>query len=240
MRVLILIPAYNEADSLPAIAAEIRQHAPAADILVVDDGSDDETPGVLCGLGARAGVRWIRLSQRLGTGAAVRAGLRYARERGYDAVVRLDGDGQHPASLIAPLLAPIAEKGKDVVIGSRYKTRPRPESVTFGRRLLHYLLGRILTFVTGRLVTDPTSGLWAFGKRAVALLADHHPSGYPEPELVLFLTRNNLRITEVPVEMRERFAGQTSLTLRRTSTALARLLIHLVVVPFRSIVKEPR
>jgi glycosyltransferase involved in cell wall biosynthesis len=233
VRVLILIPAYNEAASLPAIAQEVRALAPTADILVVDDGSEDGTPAVLEGLG----VYWLRLSQRLGTGAAVRTGLRYARSHGYDAVVRLDGDGQHPASLIAPLLAPIVQQRADVVIGSRYKTEPRPSSTSFGRRLLHYLLGRILTLVTGRLVTDPTSGLWAFGERALAVLADHHPSGYPEPELVLFLSRNGLRVTEVPVEMRERIAGRSSLTLRRTTTALARLLIHLVVVPLRSTVK---
>jgi hypothetical protein len=233
VRVLILIPAYNEAASLPAIVQEVRTHAPAADILVVDDGSEDGTTAAIENLG----VYWVRLSQRLGTGAAVRTGLRYARARGYDAVVRLDGDGQHPAALIAPLLEPIASGRADVVIGSRYRTQRRPPSTSFVRRLMHYLLGRILTHTTGRLVTDATSGLWAFGGHTLMLLADHHPSGYPEPELVLFLNRNGLRVVEIPVEMRERLAGRSSLTLRRTGTALARLLIHLVVVPLRSTVK---
>jgi len=234
VRSLVLIPAYNEARSLPAVVAEVRHEAPGADVLVVDDGSDDGTAEVLPELG----VRWLRLPVRLGPGAAVRAGLRYAHSRGYQAVVRLDGDGQHPAALISVLLAPICRREADIVIGSRYKTERRPTSVPFVRRLLHYMLGRILSVVTGRLVTDGTSGLWAFGPRALKMLAEHHPSGYPEPELVMFVSRNALRVEEVAVEMRERMAGVSSLTLRRTGAAMARLLLHLVVVPFRSSVKE--
>jgi hypothetical protein len=92
--------------------------------------------------------------------------------------------------------------------------------------------------LTGRPVTDPTSGLWAFGPQAVALLADHHPSGYPEPELRLFLSRNGLSMVEVPVQMRARPAGHTSLTARRLGAAVARLLLHLVVVPLRTAVRN--
>jgi glycosyltransferase involved in cell wall biosynthesis len=170
-------------------------------------------------------------------GTAVRTGIRYARLRGYDAVVRLDGDGQHPARLIAPLLEPLRVNQADVVIGSRYAEQRRPKSVPFVRRLMHFVLGRVLSRLTGRLVTDPTSGLWAFGAKSLDILADHHPSGYPEPELMLFLSRNGLRTTEVAVEMRERLAGHTSLTLHRTGAAMLRLLVLLVVVPLRSAVK---
>jgi glycosyltransferase involved in cell wall biosynthesis len=236
VRALILIPAYNESESLPAVVRELRTHAPGIDILVVDDGSVDDTPSVLPCLG----VQWLRLPVQLGVGAAVRTGLRYAHTRGYDAVVRLDGDGQHPARLVQPLLAPLQRDDADVVIGSRYAARPRPAEVPFVRRLLHYLLGRILSVLTGRLVTDPTSGLWAFGPRAVELLAEHHPSGYPEPELMLFVSRNALRTIEIPVEMRLRKGGQSSLTLHRTGAAMLRLLVLLAVVPLRSAVKGRR
>ena len=229
MRALILVPAYNEAGSLPAVVGEIRVLAPGIDILVVDDGSEDGTPSVVEGLD----VQWLRLPVRQGVGTAVRTGLRYARSHGYDAVVRLDGDGQHPAALIAPLLDPLIRGTADVAIGSRYALHPRPREIRFARRLLHYGLGRVLSLLTGRLVTDPSSGLWAFGPRAVEILADHHPSGYPEPELYLFLHRNGLRTIEVPVEMRERLAGETSLTLHRTISALGRLLVLLAVVPLR-------
>ena len=233
LRPLILMPAYNEAASLPGVIAEIRGAIPDIDILVIDDGSEDSTPAVL----RRLGVHWLRLGHHLGTGAAIRTGLRWARRQGYQAVVRLDSDGQHPADLVEPLLEPLRRGQADVAVGSRYLNRRRPASVPFVRRLLHYLLGRVLTLLTGRLVTDPTSGLWAFGPRALDVLADHHPSGYPEPELHLFLHRNGLRVVSVPVTMRERQEGRSSLTLRRTCAAMARLVLHLTVVPLRSAVK---
>ena len=234
MRVLILVPAYNEAATLSSVVDEIRRTAPAAAILVADDGSTDDTPDLL----PRLGVRWLRLNERLGPGAAVRAGLRYARLRGFHAVVRIDGDGQHPASLIPTLLAPIADGRADLVIGSRYARDTRRSRTPRLRRALQRLLGMVLSVMTGRPVTDPTSGLWAFGPRAIGILADHHPSGYPEPELHLFLSRNRLRSTEVPAAMRERPAGQTSLTPRRASAATARLLVSMLVVPLRAAIRE--
>jgi len=233
VRVLALIPAHNEAANLPAVAAELRQHAPNADVLIVDDGSDDNTHAVLPALN----VRWLRMPVQVGVGTAVRTGLRYARAHDYDIVVRLDGDGQHPAALIAPLVAPILAGRADVTMGSRYATERRPPEVPFSRRLLHYALGRVLSVLTGRLVTDPTSGFWAFNRRAIELLADHHPSGYPEPELQMFLSRNRMRVMEVAVAMRGRLAGRTTLTLRRTGASMARLILHLVVVPLRASVK---
>ena len=228
-RLLILVPAYNEAGSLRAVLQEIRQHVPDADLLVVDDASTDETPSVLADLD----VCWIGLGQQLGTGAAVRTGIRYALTRGYETVVRLDGDGQHPPGVVERLLEPLLQGTADVVVGSRYAGPARPE-IPLARRLSHAALGVILTLITGRRVTDPTSGLWAFGPQALRLLAAHHPSGYPEPELVLLLSRNSMRLVELPVRMRDRLAGRSSLTLRRAGTAMARLLLLLVVVPLRS------
>jgi glycosyltransferase involved in cell wall biosynthesis len=231
MRILVLIPAFNEAGSLPGVIAELRQRVAPSDILVVDDGSTDGTASLLPTLG----VCWVRLAQRLGTGAAVRTGLRYALSRGYDTVVRIDGDGQHPAEEIDRLLGPLQHGSADAVVGSRYARSPL--DIPLGpRRLSHGLLGTLLSVLTGRRVTDPTSGLWAFGPTALRLLVEHHPSGYPEPELVLFLSRNKLRFLEVPVRMRERSAGRTSLTPPRIGAALARLLLLIVVVPLRAAV----
>jgi glycosyltransferase involved in cell wall biosynthesis len=234
VRILILIPAFNEAATLPALVTEIRSDAPAHEILIVDDGSDDETRALLPTLG----VRWIRLPERRGPGAAVRVGLRYAQQRGFDAVVRLDGDGQHPARLLPALVEPLLDYRADVVIGSRFTHPRRSPSTPRARRAIQRCLGAVLTVLTQRPVTDPTSGLWAFGPHALAVLAEHHPSGYPEPELRLFLSRNRLRAVEIPVTMRERPAGQTSLTVRRTSAAMARLIIHLLVVPLRTAVRD--
>jgi glycosyltransferase involved in cell wall biosynthesis len=177
------------------------------------------------------------MPQRLGTGSAVRTGLRYAASLGYREIVRIDGDGQHPAEEIERLLAPIREGRADVVIGSRYMGAARASTRPL-RLLSQWALGRVLSVLTGQRVTDPTSGLWAFGPRAVHLLVEHHPSGYPEPELLLFLSRNAMRVLEVPVTMRDRLAGRTSLTARRTGAAFARLLLLLIVVPLRSAVES--
>lgn len=232
VRALILIPAYNEAANLPAVLADVRAHTDA-DVLVIDDGSTDDTRRVVRTLG----VRCLALRERVGVGGAVRTGLRYALARGYDVVVRLDGDGQHPAALAAPMIAALEQEGADLMVGSRYRSRRRPASVPFVRRLVHYGLGRVLSRLVGQLVTDPTSGLCAFGPRAIALLADRHPSGYPEAELILLSKRAALRMAELPVDMRGRLAGCSSLTLRRSLAAMVRLGVR---IGFDAIALEPR
>ena len=231
---LVLIPAYNEAASLPAVVAELRQACPRARALVVDDDSTDATRALLPSLG----VTWLGLAQHLGLGAVMRAGLRFARLHGHDTVVRLDGDGQHRPQEIERLLGPIRAGQADAVQGTRYAGGGGYHS-TVVRRLGQRALAGITSRLTGRRVTDPTSGFWAFGPRAVQVLADHHPSGYPEPELLLFLHRNGLRVAEVSIEMRERLAGRTSLTAPRVGLALARLALTTLVTPLRPGVEVP-
>ena len=226
---LVLVPARNEAENLPTVLGELRARWPRHEVVVVDDASSDGTARLVAGLG----VRCLRLCQHLGVGGAMRAGLRDALRRGYTTVVRVDGDGQHPPEEIAALIAPILEDRADAVQGTR------AGGVAAGRRgalslLAQRLLGRLLTPLAGRPIADATSGFWAFGPAAVRLLAEHHPTGYPEPELLLLLRRNRLRVAEVPVAMRERRGGRTSLTLLRTGLACLRVLLAVVVVPQRA------
>jgi glycosyltransferase involved in cell wall biosynthesis len=223
-RTLTLIPAYNEAANLPAVVAQIREQRPDLDILVVNDGSTDGTLQVLETLR----VRWLGWPHRRGVGCAVRAGLRYGARFGYDVVVRLDADGQHDAGDIARLLDRLHADDVDAVLGSRYvDAAPAPGA-------LKRALAMIVSAVTRRRITDATSGFWAMGPRAVALLASHHPRGYPEPELHLFLGRNGLNVAEVPVDSRERLSGRSSLTVARLLTAAARVLLAVVIVPLRA------
>lgn len=234
MKLLILIPVHNEAMNLPAVVAEVSQHWPDLEILVTDDASSDATGQVL----AELPVRWLRLSEHLGLGGAMRAGLRYARLLGHDSVVRVDGDGQHRPDQIVRLLQPIREGRADAVQGSRYSGATGYASQGV-RRLGQRLLGLLLSALLRQPVTDPTSGFWAFGPRAVQLLADHHPTGYPEPELLLLLKRNRLAVTEVPIEMRGRLSGRSSLTAFRAGLALARVLLAIAIVPLRAPVEAP-
>lgn len=228
---LAVVPAFNEAANLRRVVADLTRVMSPEHILIVDDGSTDRTPELLPDLG----VKWLTLSQRLGVGGAVRAGIRFARRGRYACVVRVDGDGQHRACDIARLLEPVVSGRADAALGSRFIQGTR---VRGWRRLSQAVLAGCLTLVTGKRVTDPTSGFWLFGPRALRLLSGHHPAGYAEPELRLFLRRNGLEVAEVPSRMRPRVAGRTSLTASRALLALARTALALVVVPFRQLVDD--
>lgn len=223
-RVLTLIPAHNEAANLPSVVGALRQRR--RDVLVVDDGSSDDTVARLQDLGAR----WLHWPERRGVGCALRAGLRYAARQGYDVVVRLDADGQHDVDDVDRLLAPLYAGRADVVLGSRFAASNRSRHPGPIQRSL----GALLSMITRRTVTDPTSGFWALGPRAVALLAEHHPGGYPEPELHLFLSRNAMRVVEVEVQWRARLHGRSSLTPIRLVGAGARIALAIIIVPFRA------
>jgi len=231
MRALALIPAHNEAACLSAVVAELRASRSDLDILIVDDGSTDGTAGIL----ERLGVQSLRFPARLGIGNAVRAGLRYASQHRYDIVVRLDGDGQHSAADIDGLLEPLEHGRADVVLGSRY-LEPVVARVGFVR-VAKRLLAMSLSAVIGDTVTDPTSGFYALGPDAIRMLADHHPTGYPEPELRLLLSRSTLRVVEMPVRERPRLFGRTSLTPGVVVATGARVALAMVTFPLRDRVR---
>jgi len=231
-RVLTLIPAYNEAPSLRTVVADLRRRHGDVDLLVVNDGSTDGTAALLRELN----VRWLHWPERRGVGSALRAGLRYAARQGYDVVVRLDADGQHDANDIARLLVPVYVGAADVVLGSRFSASHRRRHPRPTQRAL----GALLSMMTRRTVTDPTSGFWVLGPRAVALLAEHLPDGYPEPELHLFLSRNAMRVVEIDVEWRARLHGRSSLTLTRLVKAAARVALAMIIVPLRASVGVTR
>ena len=225
-RVLVLIPAFNEAENLPLVIADVRAECPRADVLIINDASTDGTRELL----PRLGTAWLTLPERLGVGGALRAGLKYARRHGYDLVARMDGDGQHSARDLARLMLPVRSGRADAASGSRYL---RGGGASGARRVASRALAACLTTLTGRTVTDPTSGLWMFGPRALQLLGDYHPGGYPEPELRLLLARHRLSVREVPVRARQRHAGRTTLTPARAVVAFARTSLAVIVTPLR-------
>jgi glycosyltransferase involved in cell wall biosynthesis len=226
MRVLVIVPAFNEARNLPAVAAELRGCGEPVDVCVVDDGSTDETARVA----ERLGFTVLRLPVNLGIGGAVQAGYLHARDHGYDVAVQLDGDGQHDAGFLPALLAPIRRGEADVVVGSRFLGEGGFRSTALRRVGIAYL-SWFLRLRCGARVTDPTSGFRAAGRRAIELFARAYPSDYPEPEAIALSRRNGLRITEVPVTMRERSHGASSITALRSLYYLVKVSTALVILP---------
>ena len=204
---VVVIPALNEAATVTDVVAGARAAAPGARVVVVDDGSVDRTAE----LAAAAGAEVLRLPFNCGIGTAVQAGLRFAVVRGADRIVRLDGDGQHEAADAVRLLAAV-ESGADYATGSRFRARTaaswRPP---FLRRLGSRWFAAALRLAGVRGVTDPTSGFFAANARAVRFLAEHYASDYPEVDAVVRLTRRGFRLVEVPVAMRERGGGVSSI-----------------------------
>lgn len=207
-RVLVIVPAHNEEESLPATLAEVRAKAPGIDMLVVDDGSRDATSRVA----RSAGVKVVRHPVNLGVGGALQTGFRWAVEHGYDIGVQLDADGQHDPDYLAPLLAPVLEGRCDVSIGSRF-VESTGYRAPLNRRLGMVLFQAVVKLAIGRRITDTTSGFRAYSRRVMEVCQHEFPKDFPDAPLLIGLARRGFRLDEVPVRMRERQAGRSFYTL---------------------------
>jgi glycosyltransferase involved in cell wall biosynthesis len=207
-RVLVVIPAHNEQASLPATLDEVRAQAPFVDILVVDDGSHDDTTRV-----ARAkGATVVRHPVNLGVGGALQTGFRWACRHGYDIAVQLDADGQHDPRYLEVLLAPVIAGRSDVSIGSRFVSATGYRA-PWNRRLGMLLFSGVVRLALGRPIYDTTSGFRAYARRVIEVCQYDFPKDFPDAPLLIALARRGFRLEEVPVVMRERKAGQSFYTL---------------------------
>ncbi|HEY3451261.1 MAG TPA: glycosyltransferase family 2 protein [Myxococcales bacterium] len=229
MRLLAIVPAFNEAQNLPHVLEALGK-VPGCDVCVVDDGSADETAKVAASLGARV----LRLSVNLGIGGAVQTGFRWAFAKGYDVAVQVDGDDQHDPAWLPALLAPLAAGRADLVVGSRFLGGDGAgfQSTAVRRVGIRYL-SLLLRLRSGVRVTDPTSGFRAANRRAIELFARHYPSDYPEPEAVAIAARSGLRVLEVPVQMRPRRHGRSSIGAAATAYYFAKLSVGILLLPAR-------
>ncbi len=207
-RVLIIIPAHNEQDSLPGTLAEVRAKAPGIDVLVVDDGSRDGTREVA----RAAGVPVVRHSVNLGVGGALQTGFRWAVEHGFDIGVQLDADGQHDPAYLEALLEPVRAGRCDVSIGSRYVTRTGYRA-PLHRRAGMVIFSAVVRLALGQRITDTTSGFRAYSRPVMQLCQHDFPKDFPDAPLLITLSRQGFRLAEVAVEMRERHAGRSFYTL---------------------------
>jgi glycosyltransferase involved in cell wall biosynthesis len=211
VRLLVIIPAFNEQQALGGLLSELRALQPPAgielDTVVIDDGSADRTTDVA----QAAGARVLRLCRNLGIGGAVQSGLRLAYRERFDAAVQIDGDGQHPPSELVRLVEPLARDGApDLVVGTRYRDKANFRS-TLMRRLGSWWLRVLLRTIAGVKVSDPTSGYRVYGPRALQLFDETYPYDFPEPESLAIARATGLTIAEVPVQMRERQGGRSSI-----------------------------
>ena len=192
----IIIPAYNEAGRIATSIAGIRKFS-NADIVIVNDGSDDDTAGEA----KAAGARVIELPFNLGYGAALQTGFKYALDKGYEFAVQMDADGQHDPLSMEALISPVLRDEIDVVIGSRFLDKGNYKA-PFVRRMGMYFFGIITSVVTGRRITDPTSGFQALNKKVMEFYAsDAYPADYPDADVIIMLYRQGFRFKEVPVIM---------------------------------------
>jgi hypothetical protein len=225
---LAILPALNEEGSIGRVIREIREVDPGFDILVVDDGSIDGTAEEA----ERAGARVVSLPYNLGIGAAVQTGYQYARNNGFEIAVQIDGDGQHDPRDLDRLLAPLQRGEVDMAIGSRFcgERRYRPP---LARRIGIVLLSAVVSLIVRRRVTDPTSGFRAVNRKGILLFADNYPHDYPEAEANVLVSRHRLRLVEVPVAMRTRETGRSSITTLRSLYYMIKVSLALFVSVFR-------
>lgn len=223
-KILVIVPAYNESESLPAVIQDIQKHAPYADVLVVDDGSRDGSGKIA----AESGVAVLRLPFNLGIGGAMQAGYLYAQRHHYDGAVQFDGDGQHLASEIECLLNPILAGHFDIVVGSRFLNQGSYRAPVL-RRSGIWLFSLLLTRILGTKVTDTTSGFRAMNRTTIEFFSRRYPDDYPEVEALVLAHKVNLRIAEVPVKMQHRTGGQSSITPLRSVYYMVKVSLAVLI-----------
>ncbi|MCF6263391.1 MAG: glycosyltransferase family 2 protein [Xanthomonadales bacterium] len=210
MRVLILIPCHNESESIGHLLDEIKDLHKHLDVLVINDGSTDNSLDVIR---QRAHVKVLNLPYNTGIGATVQTGFQWALKNDYDAVIRLDGDGQHPPADIPAHLKALEQDQADMIIGSRFlKAHNIGYQSTLPRRLGIYYLRHLLKLLTGQRIFDPTSGFISCNRKVIRWFAEYYPYDYPEPEAIQRVKQCDGRILEIPTSMRKRLAGKSKIS----------------------------
>lgn len=233
MRILIIVPAFNEEQNIVKTINSIKSVG-NFDILVINDRSIDQT---LLLAKTQKNIKIIDLACNLGIGGAVQTGYKYAEQHNYDIAIQIDGDGQHDPSFIEKVITPITQEGCDIVIGSRFINYEGFQSTKM-RRIGILYIHHLIRMISGMQITDPTSGFRAFGKSAISYFAKHYPNDYPEPETIVIAHRLGLKIKEVPVVMRAREAGSSSIYSYKSVYYMLKVTLSIMVARLTRVMRD--
>lgn len=222
--IIAIVPALNEVDNIGLVVQDLKSTSPWLDVLVIDDGSTDQTAAV-----ARAqGAKVISLPVNLGIGGAVQTGFLYAVKNHYDVAIQVDGDGQHRGEEIMKLIDPVLLGEADVTIGSRFLAKTSYKSA-WPRRIGIYFLSKTIQSVVHKTYTDPTSGFRAYNQKALRVLSAHYSTDYPEPDSIVTLLKNGLRVIEISVEMDARLSGSSSITPFKSGYYMFKVMLAIIL-----------
>ena len=228
MKKLIIIPAYNEGENIEKTVKDIQENALGFDYVVINDCSTDNTLEIL----KRNDYNFVSLPINLGIGGAVQTGYIYAKKYGYDIAVQVDGDGQHDPAFLTIMADYLEKHNLDMVIGSRFITKEGFQSSALRRFGIVYF-SVLIKILTGKTVTDPTSGLRLAGRRVIELFAENYPADYPEPETAVTAINNGMNIEEIPVIMRERQGGVSSITMKKSVYYMVKVTLAILLEALR-------
>lgn len=221
---LLIIPAYNEQENIEKVVDQLIQEFPQYDYVIVNDGSEDRTEEIC----EKKGYNLLNLPINLGIGGAVQAGYRYAKRYGYEIAIQIDGDGQHDICYVEEVIRPILEGSADVVIGSRFLKKEGFQS-SAARRAGIRILSWLILICTGRKIYDVTSGLRAVNRKFINIYAEDYPSDYPEPEALITAVLSGGTLEEVPVIMKERFGGTSSINMRKSVYYMLKVTLAILI-----------
>lgn len=228
MKKLVIIPAYNEAGNIVKTVTDVVENAPGFDYVIINDCSKDNTLEIC----REHGFRVIDLPCNMGIGGGVQTGYLYAKRHGYDIAVQFDGDGQHNASYLEQMAEKLEREHLDMLIGSRYIAKKGFQSSGARRAGIKYFTG-LIKLVTGKKITDPTSGMRMVSRDIICQFAEDYPKDYPEPESIVMLLRRGRKIEECPVKMRERQAGVSSISLGKSIYYMFKVTVAIVIERLR-------
>lgn len=228
MKKLIIIPAYNESANIEKTVRDIVENANDFDYVIINDCSTDNTREIC----EKNGFNIVNLPINLGIGGAVQTGYQYAEEYGYDLAVQVDGDGQHDPQFLRQMSEYMESHNADMVIGSRFIECEGFQS-SFLRRVGIIYFTKLIKLCTGKKITDPTSGLRMVGRNIIQLFAESYPKDYPEPESVVAALRKGYVVDEIPVVMRERQGGESSITMKKSVYYMIKVTIAILMEVMR-------